>query len=426
LKVIIANDHLYPDGGADVVALSSAEGLAQLGVDVTFFAADLRKSDDFALRPYRVVCTGQQDLAGDPNRLRAARQGLWNSVATSHLQRLLLDFEPSSTIIHVHSWTKALSSGVFRACWRAGFKVVCTLHDYFSVCPNGTLFNSQTRQICALTPMSVACIAAHCDPRAYAHKLYRVARHVIQEHISGLARNVDQFITVSAFSERVLAQHLPLDCRFVKVRNPIDVGERATPADPAASNSFVMVGRMFPPKGWDMFLSACERAGVQAIAVGDGIDRESLQRRYASARFVGHLDRQGVVEAVRSARALILPSMWYETQGLVIDEAAAQGVPSIVADGCGGAENIDPDRSGMLFEQGNIDALVAKIRLLAENPALARRMGRAAWELFWSDPPTPAAHARALVSVYEQVLAGGAAQLRSSSTAHARPTIVNS
>jgi glycosyltransferase involved in cell wall biosynthesis len=403
MNVVIVNDHLHPDGGADMVALSSAAALAAAQANVIFFAGDRRPSDD-ATRSYEVICTGQMDLANDPDRLRAAAQGLWNPVAARQLQVLLKRLDPADTIVHVHSWTKALSSSVFRAAKRAGFRTACTLHDYFSVCPNGTLFNNQTRQLCELRPMSVACVASHCDARSYRDKLYRVGRFAVQQHIGCLPTNVDQFISISHFSENICAQHLPIDSRFAKVRNPIDMGERQPPADPAASKDFVMVARMFAPKGWELFLEACERAGVQAVAVGDGPDRPALERRFPRARYLGQIDRPGVARAMRSSRALVLPSLWHETQGMVIAEAASHGIPAIVSDTCGGAEGIDAGHSGLLFPIGNLDELTAAIRRIANDDVFARRLGGAAAERYWSDPPTPAVHANELLALYRQML----------------------
>lgn len=405
MKIVIVNDHLYPDGGADLVALAGADALARSGADVSFFTADAKRPDDASERPYALVSTGQMDLGSDPNRLRSALQGLWNPAAARGLAALLRDCDPANTVVHVHSWTKALSSSVFRAAAQAEVALLCTLHDYFAVCPNGTLFNAQSRSHCLLRPMSPACIASHCDTRAYSHKLYRVARHAVQQRFSGLPARVDRFVTISGFSERLSAQYLPTDAQYVRVRNPVEVGERQAPADPGASPAFLMIARMFQPKGWELFLDACECAGVQAVAVGSGPERAVLERRYPHTRFLGQLDRDGVRQALRAARALVMPSLWYETQGLVIAEAAALGVPAIVSDTCGGAESVLHERSGLLFRQGQVEALAAALRRLADDVELARRLGRAAAERFWSDAPTPQAHARELLSVYRELLA---------------------
>ena len=404
MKAIIVNDHLYADGGADVAALSSASALARAGVEVTLFVADRPRADDARTYPFRVVSTDQDDLArGHP--LSAAWQGLWNRKAAADLRALLSSCRTDDTVVHVHSWTKALSSSVFTVAPALGFAQACTLHEYFSVCPTGMLFDSQRDRICQLKPMSTSCLMTHCDARRYTHKLYRAARHAVQERHGRLPDHVDRFITISQLSQQVLARHLPLDTAFSRVRNPIDVADRPPPANVAAQQDFVMIARMFAPKGWRLFLDACERARVRAQCVGDGPDRAALQARYPAAHFTGQLDRAGVVDALRSARALVLPSRWYETQGLVIAEAAAQGVPAIVSDVCGGAEAIEHGANGLTFANGDVDALASHLRCVADDDAEVARMGREAAARFWADPPTPPRHAAELMAVYGDMLA---------------------
>lgn len=407
MRVIVVNDHLQPDGGADVAALASARALVEAGLDVTLFAADTAGPDAAAAAGLgRVVSTGQPDLArGRPARV--ALQGLWNSEAARRLRALVAEHDASRTVVHVHSWTKALSSSVFGAAAGSGARVVLTLHEYFSVCPSGLFYNAQTQATCPLQPMSARCIATHCDTRRYAHKLYRVLRHGVQTHLGGLARHVDHYVAISRLSQRIASPHLPPGAAFTQVPNPIEIGSRQAGADPAACRPFVMVARVFAPKGWDLFLEACRRAGVPALCVGDGPDRAALQAAYPEARFTGQLGRDGVVAAMRSARALVLASRWYESQGMVIAEAAAHGVPAIASDTCGGAEAIEPGVNGLVFASGDVAQLASHLRRLADDDALVRRMGQAAHERFWADPPDRARHARGLLGVYERVLAAG-------------------
>ena len=334
MNVIVVNDHLYADGGADVVALSSAEQLAAAGTPVTLFVADALRPDDRTERKARLVCTGQSDLLHDPLPGRAALQGLWNLTAARKMRALLAEHDPADTVVHLHSWTKSMSSSVVREVRDAGFALVCTLHDYFSICPTGALYNFQSNGICRLDPMSGQCIRTHCDARRYSHKLYRVARHVVQSGWGGLPGDLREFIVVSRFSEAILRPHLPADARVVHVRNPIEI-EPAPATDVSANRAMVIVARPSRQKGVELFLHACELAEVDAVCIGDGPERVELEGRFPKARFTGQLNRAAVSHEMRKARALVLPSLWYETQGLVVDEAAALGVPAIVADRCG-------------------------------------------------------------------------------------------
>lgn len=408
MKVVVVNDHLRPDGGADVAALGSARALAEAGHEVTVFAADEPLAGERF--PFEVVSTRQSDLARGP-ALPAAWRGLWNRPAATALQALLSRHDPGETVVHVHSWTKALSSSVFAAAARSGFAQVLTLHEYFAVCPSGLLFNAQTLQPCELQPMSPRCIATHCDARAYAHKLYRVARHAVQARWGMPPERIDRYIVISRLAQHRVAPHLHPDARFALVRNPIEVGARPPPAEPARQRPVVMVARLFAPKGWRLFLEACRAAQVPALCVGEGPDREELARDFPEARFTGALDRAGVVAAMRSARALVLPSLWHETQGLVVAEAAAEGVPAIVSDRCGAAEWVSDGVDGLVVPAGELGPLTDAIRRVGHDPELARRLGAAAAERFWADPPHGARHAEQLTAVYREVLAERAGAL---------------
>lgn len=405
MKVIVVNDHLYPDGGADIVALASAEGCASLGLDVTLFVGDALRSDDTTRRQARLVTLDQHDLLRNPMRMQAAMQGFWNTTAAHALRRLLAQHDPRDTVVHLHSWTKSLSSSVFKVINEAGFPLVCTLHDYFIACPNGTLYNYQDGQVCHRAPMSLDCMSTHCDARSYVHKVYRVARQAVQSGWGGLPGKLQHAIVVSHFSEQILRRWLPADVQLYHVRNPIEVAQEPA-ADVTRNTGFVMVARLFPPKNQEQFLEACERIGVVGTCVGDGPDLPALKAHYSGARFTGPLDRAGVTREMKAARALVMPSRWYETQGLVCAEAAALGVPSVVYDGCAAVDFVKHGRNGLVVPSGQVDQLALALQQLHAQPDLAARLGAQARALFWADPPTPQAHARDLVGVYEKMLSG--------------------
>jgi hypothetical protein len=143
ISVLVVNDFGHVNGGASQVALGSAIGLARAGYDVRLFVGVGPIAAEIEEAGIPAVSTDQREIATDPSRARAALQGIWNHKAAAALRTLLNQLDYRSTVVHVHSWTKALSSSVIRECMSAGFPVTCTLHDYFVVCPNGGLFDYQ-------------------------------------------------------------------------------------------------------------------------------------------------------------------------------------------------------------------------------------------------------------------------------------------
>lgn len=403
MRVIVVNDHIQADGGADVVALASARALAAAGVDVSLLVGAHEVPAGAALPGVDVVCTGQPDLQSNPDRLSAALQGLWSARAARATRELLARCDPAHTVVHLHSWTKSLSSSVVRATLHAGFPLVLTLHDYFSACPNGAFFDFQRGVVCHRQPMSLDCIRTHCDSRNYAYKLYRVARQSVQSRGGKLPGGIGDFIVVSRFSERLLRPFLPATARVHYVRNPIEV-PRSDAADVAANRSFVMAARMLLPKGQQIFLEACERADLAAVCIGGGPQLASLRERFKQARFTGQLPREQVFREMRAARAFVMPALWYETQGIVVDEAASMGVPAVVAAGCAASESIVHEQTGLRVASGDVADLAQALKRLWHEPALAARLGGNAHAAFWRSPPTLQQHAADLLAVYGRML----------------------
>lgn len=399
--IVVLTDFAYIEGGASKVALNSAEAIAKSGLNVTVFSAVTSPAPP--PEGVRLVHTSQHDVASDPNRIRAAQQGLWNFQSAREMEKVLKTLDPARTIVHLHTWTKALSSSPIWVAIRRGFKVVCTLHDYFSACPNGGFFNYQSGSICPFSPLSLSCLKSHCDSRNYSQKLWRVGRQIIQREVAGIPKMIREFIAVSDFSRRVLQPYLPPDAHIHHVENPISV-RRREPAEVAVNQPFVMVGRLSQEKGPYLFANAATRLGINGILVGDGPCAEELKEQYPSLTYSGWCSEDEVTQALRSARCLVFPSIWYETQGLVVLEAAASGVPALVPDTSAARDLIIDGQTGLLFKGGDLFDLQEKMRRIQEDPVLAARLGRAAYERFWDNPPTLERHVKELLTVYQRVL----------------------
>jgi glycosyltransferase involved in cell wall biosynthesis len=80
-----------------------------------------------------------------------------------------------------------------------------------------------------------------------------------------------------------------------------------------------------------------------------------------SATFAGFLNQGEIVKSYIAADCLVLPSDSGETWGLVVNEAIASGIPCLVSDACGCAEDIGTISPCNTFPMGNIEVLTASI-----------------------------------------------------------------
>jgi glycosyltransferase involved in cell wall biosynthesis len=405
MTVIVATDFAHVNGGAGQIALGSARGLAERGHDVILFTGAGPIAPDLAsVGHLRHECLHQMSVWDDANRAAGAMRGIWNIAAMRRMRTILDSADRRSTLVHLHSWSKVLSSSVVHAARSCGVPVVATLHDFFSVCPAGTLFNHNRGACCDLRPMSLACVTSNCDAHSYAHKLWRVARHTVQVSVAGLPGAVRDLITVSETSAGLMRPLLPSGARLHRVPNFAEV-RQSTPVPVEQNHAMAYVGRLSAEKGALLLAAAADRLSLPAVFIGDGPQAAAVRQRCPGAAMTGWLPPNEVRECLRrKARALVFPSIWYETQGLVVAEAAAIGIPAIVPDTSAASEWVEDGVTGFWFRSGDEGDLGRKMTALSEDPMLAQRMGRAAYHRFWDAPPTLERHLDAVERVYESVL----------------------
>jgi glycosyltransferase involved in cell wall biosynthesis len=150
--------------------------------------------------------------------------------------------------------------------------------------------------------------------------------------------------------------------------NTVDVArwiERADRLERRAHDGVVVlsVGRDVPEKGFDVLRSACERAGVRPDLVVGGASEDELAQRYVDADVFALLSR-------------------HETWGVVVNEAAASGLPLVLSDRVGAAYDLLQDgENGFLVPADDVGAAADALRTLAADPELRRRMGARSREL---------------------------------------------
>jgi glycosyltransferase involved in cell wall biosynthesis len=405
LTIVSLIDHCYLSGGAAGVAILGAVGLARRGHRVIMVANSGPPDATLLEAGVEVRCLDQPDLLGDARRARAAIRTMVNLDAARLLRDVLGTCPPERTVLHVHGWAKGLSPVIGPVIRQSGLAAVHTLHDYFAVCPNGALFDYQKSENCTRAPLSAACLSTHCDSRFYGHKLWRSARHAVMQAMGGMLRGMD-LICLSELQRRVIEPLLPSGSILHHVPNPVAMPDLG-PAPVGDSDRFLFVGRLSREKGADLLAEAAVRSGLRAAFIGDGPHADVLRQTAPGAEYPGWLPPARIIEELRKARALVFPSIWYETFGLTVHEALAAGVPVICGDNNAGREAIRPSENGVLFTGGDVADLARKMVGLSDRPT-AVAMGKRAYELYWRNPFSLDRHLDALEKVYMATLANNA------------------
>ena len=193
---------------------------------------------------------------------------------------------------------------------------------------------------------------------------------------------------------------MPNGVDFPKGRVPEEKIRRVTEDYdlPAGLPLLLFVGRMMWYKGLRIILDALKSLDEEGLAfrmvfIGGGGDKEEI---VAYARELGLEGKVLFLEPIRDREQIrawycrgdlfLFPST-FDTNGLVVREAAACGLPSVLIRGSCAAEDVADGETGFLIEE-NAASMAAKLRLLLREPDCVRSVGEQAREqlyLSWED-----------------------------------------
>lgn len=141
------------------------------------------------------------------------------------------------------------------------------------------------------------------------------------------------------------------------------------------------------------------------LYVGEGVLRKDIEREVAQkgipdVHFAGFLNQSAIGEAYAIADLLVLPSLWGETWGLVVNEAMNFSLPIVVSDKVGAAYDlVRQGVNGYIVPAGDVKALAEAITDLITDEEKRNSFGRKSAEIIegWSID----AHIRGIVQALQ-------------------------
>jgi 1,2-diacylglycerol 3-alpha-glucosyltransferase len=150
---------------------------------------------------------------------------------------------------------------------------------------------------------------------------------------------------------------------------------------PAGDRLLIFVGRLGLEKNIDLLVEATallKTPGARLLLVGNGPHRADLERHIEQlgigdrVTFTGYLQHDDVAAAYAASEAFFFASL-SETQGLVVAEAMASGLPVIAVDDLAIADAVTDGVNGLLVPERAADLAAAADRVLGD-PELRTRM----------------------------------------------------
>jgi glycosyltransferase involved in cell wall biosynthesis len=262
-------------------------------------------------------------------------------------------------------------------------------HEHWLVCPTHVLWR-HGRELCDAR-QCLRCVLNHRRPP----QLWRMT--------GALDRALDRVDLIVAKSEFSRAKHREFGLRQEMQVLPYflpDIAPVAAAPSPHPRPFFLFVGRLEKIKGLQDVFPAMERTpDADLLILGDGDYADELKRLAAGnprVQFLGRKSPDELNAYYRAALALIVPSVCYETFGIILIESFRLGTPVIARRLGPFPEIVETAGGGLLFETG--DELLAAMARMQNDPQARAAMaaaGRAAFEARWREDRVLAAYGAA-------------------------------
>ena len=209
------------------------------------------------------------------------------------------------------------------------------------------------------------------DPRLEYGLVARIMRWFVLRSASGVVFQTQD--AMGYFNKKIIQ-------KSIVIHNPVYITDAQYPIK-KPDNRIVAVGRLNAQKNYFLLLRAFEKISREYPLLtleiyGEGILRNDLQNFIEQHRMSKKIFLKGayknVVDLIYGAKLFVMTSL-YEGMPNALMEAMALGIPVICSDcPCGGPrELIETGKNGYLFENGNFDELVSKMKKILDEGDLS-------------------------------------------------------
>lgn len=399
MKVLFVNKFFFPHGGAETVFLQEREMVKNTeGFEVIDFSMKHEKNLPSEQSEYFVDNVDYNNEHGLKSKLKVSRDFIHNQQACEKFERLIINEKPD--IVHFHNIYHQLTPSIIKIAKKHGCKTILTAHDYKVACPGyGCLIDGKVFDVKNINGSFVNLFKYQWHEGSWS-KSFLMSCEAVFHGLKKSYENIDTFVAPSAFMKSMIKTRLP-NANVQVIVNGIDASTTEIGED---GGYFLYCGRLSPEKGVPTLAQAHSlmKADVPLKVLGNGPVKELIEQQYPNVELLGFLQGDELFNIIKNAKAVIVPSEWYENCSMSVIEAMSYGKPVIGGNIGGIPEQVVDGETGFLFEPGNAQELANKLDILAENPELVQSMGLKARERMINKYSLEV-HKRELIALYHSL-----------------------
>jgi glycosyltransferase involved in cell wall biosynthesis len=388
MKVLVCHNFYKTTSGEDIVIRADLALLRSAGSAVVEYTRNNAETEGYSGLEY----------------LRSAAATVYSRRTVADIESLVRTERPD--VAFVQNVFPLISPSVYYALRRMGVPVVQLVYNYRLVCPNATLYtNGRICERCVGGNYWHA-VRNRCFRNSLSLSALYAGTLAAHRHVWDMKTAIAAYLTPDLFlRNKLIAAGYPADAIFT-CNNPFAIDEYRPSY--AHAGYFLFAGRVVREKGIFTAMRAMKLLPEHRLVVIGGGESEGAAREFATQQGLKNVDFLGprygpdLLTVLAGARAVLVPSEWFDNCPVILQQAFACGKPVIASDINGIPEVVSHRENGLLFAPGDATALAAAMATLAgDEPArleLARNARRKAETEF-----TPARRLRGLAHVITRV-----------------------
>lgn len=363
MKILMVNKFFYIKGGSETYYFSLKKLLEKNGHEVIDFSMKDEKNFESEYSKFFVEGIDYNKKQSIMSKVKAGLKIIYSFEAKRKLEELIKETKPD--IAHLHIFQHQLSLSILDVLKKYNIPIVYTAHDLKMICPNYKMLTHG--EICERCKNGkyYNCLKYKClkdstlksaigMTEAYVNK-WRKAYDKIDYIITPSKFYKDKFIEFGVNPDKV--SHIPnfLDTKEVEY-DKLD-----------NQDYFLYFGRLSEEKGIMTLIKAMNAINATLKVVGTGplkeeIDNNIKNNNLKNIEVLGFKSGKELNTLVANAKAVVLPSEWYENGPYSAIESLRLKRPLIGSDLGGIPELIDEGENGYVFKHGDVEDLNEKLK----------------------------------------------------------------
>ena len=362
MKILLINKYFYVKGGSETYYFGLKKMLETKGHETIDFSMNDERNYKSNYQKY-FVSNVNYETENKFTKLKNGLKLINSNEAYKNLCKLIEDTNPD--IAHVNLIYHQLTPSILHALKKYNIPIVFTSHDYKLICPNYKLFSNG--EICTKCVggnfINCAINKCHKDSLMFSTLLS------IEAYFHKFKKSyelIDKIICPSLFMKNQLLKGGFNKDKLIHIPNFLtsDFDGKVDIRVQKEKNALPPERRLSKEKGLDLLLDAVKEINDDYVLeiIGTGPEEEHLKNRVSeesikNVRFLGYQSGEELYNKISVSKTTIIPSTWHEVFGLTIIESYSAGTPVIGSNLGGIPENIKNNKTGFVFEHGNVESL---------------------------------------------------------------------